>query len=472
MARLEKSNPILIGFGSNILGNLLMFGTTIFLTRAFEPEIYGEFRLIFSFIALTVILLILGRDSGIIYFSQHETINHNQLIKEEFFFSLFTLLTGSIILYLLGDTIIALVFSQHVSLENYQVSLLMIPLWGGFNLLLAGMKIKDLINYSFLLSNLLQRAIRLIFFIAFTFISISYYSLAFGMIASQLILILIAFKKLPFLWGFNNIRFRNYKNRFFYSMQLAINTIIIVLMAKIDVLMVGNLMNTKYVAIYDTSTLLAFIILLPFTALIKSSEPSMKSLTKLKLQQNKYRKNLTLSLELSLGILLILLVGQEDILHIFGASYEEGVVPLIILSVSFMILTTLGSPIEILNMNGFTKLTSLVLTLSIFINIGLNYTLIPLYGMNGAASATSASLIFSKFLGLMLVKQKLHLSFVHQFINLKTLISFIILLSIGVFWRFDYWLIQITYAFMLSVVFYFSMIFMNKSYRNKILEIF
>ena len=458
---MEKHNNILTGFGSNIIGNMLMFATTIYLTRTYDTQIYGEFRFIFSFIALSVIILLLGRDNGIIYFSQSEIQHKDTIIKEEVYFGFFVLLLGTFILFIFSDYIISAFFNKNTTLEYFQLSLLMIPLWGLFNLGLAGLKSKGLINYTFILSNLTQRAIRIPFFIVLTLFSASYYSLALGMILSQIILVYLVVKKLPFLLKLKDIKIQDFFKRFSYSIQLGFNAIIVVLLTKIDVLMVGHFTDNTQVAIYDTCVMLSFVIMMPFIALVKSSEPFMKSLVKVKEIQEKYKNNLKLSIELSLGVLLFVIIASKDILYIFGEAYMSGSDTLVVLSVSYMLLIILGSPIEILNMNGFTKNSSIVLIISILINIGLNMLLIPIYGIVGASIATGISLVSSKIFGLFLVHQKLNLNFIHQLFNIKAYIIFGILYILSNLFTVNYWLLNLLIA-LFVVLIYFLMIIDKK----------
>lgn len=458
---MEKHNNILTGFGSNIIGNMLMFATTIYLTRTYDTQIYGEFRFIFSFIALSVIILLLGRDNGIIYFSQSEIQHKDTIIKEEVYFGFFVLLLGTFILFIFSDYIISAFFNKNTTLEYFQLSLLMIPLWGLFNLGLAGLKSKGLINYTFILSNLTQRAIRIPFFIVLTLFSASYYSLALGMILSQIILVYLVVKKLPFLLKLKDIKIQDFFKRFSYSIQLGFNAIIVVLLTKIDVLMVGHFTDNTQVAIYDTCVMLSFVIMMPFIALVKSSEPFMKSLVKVKEIQEKYKNNLKLSIELSLGVLLFVIIASKDILYIFGEAYMSGSDTLVVLSVSYMLLIILGSPIEILNMNGFTKNSSIVLIISILINIGLNMLLIPIYGIVGASIATGISLVSSKIFGLFLVHQKLNLNFIHQLFNIKAYVIFGILYILSNLFTINYWLLNLLIA-LFVVLIYFLMIIDKK----------
>jgi len=469
--KMEKFNHILTGFGSNVLGSMLMFGTTIYLTRTFETEVYGEFRLIFSFIALAVVVLLLGRDNGVIYFCQNDELDKDIIIKEETYFGFFMLIAGSLLLYVFSDFVINNFLNKNITLEYFYLSLLMIPLWGFFNLTLAGLKSKGLINYTFVLSNLIQRAARVPFFILFSLYSLSYYSLALAMILSQILLIYLAVKKLPFLLNIKDIKLNDFFKRFLYSIQLGFNAIIVVLLTKIDVIMVGKYTDNTQVAIYDTSVMLSFVIMMPFIALVKSSEPFMRGLVNIKETQQKYKKNLKLAIELSLGILLVFLIASKDILYIFGDAYIAGSDVLIILSISYMFLVTLGSPIEVLNMNGFTKVSSAALIISIIINIVLNYMLIPIYGMIGASIATGVSLIFSKVVGLSFVQYKLNINFVYQLFNIKAYFIFTLLLYVSTFYLVESWLLNIFTSVVAFVCYVFMLVLFDNEYRRRIVNI-
>ena len=460
---MEKLNNILTGFVSNILGNIIMFVTTIFLTQFIEPNIYGEFRFVFAFVSLMVIVLLLGRDSGLIYYSQNKELDKNILANQEVFFGFLVLLLGTFMLYIFKDFIILNFFSSHITTEHYQFALLMIPLWGLFNLYLAVIKVNNMMNYSFVLQNLIQRAIRLPFFILFILVSSSYYSLVASMIVSQILLLYVIIKKSPIKLDINKIKIRNFFLRFKYSFQLGLNTVIIVLLTQIDVLMIGKYTANENVAIYDICVLLSFIIMLPFIALVKSSEPVMQAILKEKDEREKYFKNLKLSIELSLGILLVYILSSSEILYIFGETYTNGMMAFLILSCGYMILNILGSPIEILNMNGYTKVSSFVLILSLVLNITFNYYLIPLYGIVGASIATIIALLFSKIISMIFIYRK----FSFNFINFhKVYIIFPIFLYIGSLLSFDFWIYQILYSVFILIVFVLTIILNDINYKN------
>jgi O-antigen/teichoic acid export membrane protein len=231
--------------------------------------------------------------------------------------------------------------------------------------------------------------------------------------------------------------------------------------------MVGKYTTNENVAIYDICVLLSFIIMLPFIALVKSSEPVMQAILKEQDEREKYFKNLKLSIELSLGILLVYILSSSEILYIFGETYTNGMMAFLILSCGYMILNILGSPIEILNMNGYTKVSSFVLILSLVLNIILNYYLIPIYGIVGASIATIIALLFSKIISMVFIYWKFSFNFINFY---KVYIICPIFLYIGSLLSFDFWIYQILYSVFVLIAFILTIIFNDINYKHYILQ--
>lgn len=428
--KLEKLNYILTGFVSNVLGTLAMFLVTIFLTNSVDQQIYGEFRLVFSFISIAVIILMLGRDSGLLYYTQNVENNLvNNIISEEAFNTLLTFIFGTFVLFIFNSFIISYVFNNSVNDVNYFISLIMIPLWGFFNFCVAGLRSKLFINYSFILTNFFQRLLRVPFFILFVYIDKSFFSLAMSMIISQCLLILIVIKKIPHVINFIKINKFSFFKRLSYSLQLGIGSIIYVILSRIDILMIGNIMSVEDVAIYDICVLLSFVVWFPYSALVKSSEPIIKSIINNRELLKKYNFDLKIAIIISSIIVLIFSLFTTLILSIFGENYNFGKETLIILSFGYLIINFFASPIEFLNMSGYVKISVVILILSLIINIVLNYILINTIGLEGASISTITSLIFSKTIALKYVKKKMNMNLI-DFSNIYKLIPLFIFISI------------------------------------------
>jgi O-antigen/teichoic acid export membrane protein len=92
-------------------------------------------------------------------------------------------------------------------------------------------------------------------------------------------------------------------------------------------------------------------------------------------------------------VLVLVLFGEVIIRLAFGAAYEKAYVPLVILCVGQLVNASIGSVRSILNMTGNEHDTTRVLVIGAIVNLLLNFTLTPVWGMNGAAMATTVTLI-------------------------------------------------------------------------------
>jgi len=92
------------------------------------------------------------------------------------------------------------------------------------------------------------------------------------------------------------------------------------------------------------------------------------------------------------AFLLVLLFSEQVIRILFGIEYTTGATALLILVSGFMVVTALGPVSEILQAYGRTKTLMIAHYVGAAINFLLNFFLIPLYGINGAAIATGFSL--------------------------------------------------------------------------------
>ena len=434
MPKLEKWNSIFIGFTSNIAGTFSMFLVTIFLTRTVDQEIYGEFRLAFSFVSLFVVILLFGRDSGVVYFSQKEKDEKDidKIITEEAFFSVLILVIGVILLGVFKNFIIHFFFNNNISSENYILSLLMIPLWGFFNMGIAGLKAKKFINYSFTLTNFTQRIIRVPFFVLLINYSQSFFSLTLSMLLSQVVLLFLLIRKLPSILLIKRVSIKNFLLRFKYSVQLGLTAIIFIVLGKIDIIMLGNISNVISVAIYDVCILLSFVVIFPYLALVKSSEPIIKKILNDALLQKKYKQNLELAISIASLVVAIFVMQPEFILSFFGENYIQGKNALMILAIGYLCINFLASPLEFLNMSGNVNTSLSILAITLVLNIALNYYFIPKFGLNGAAMSTMISLLTTKLIALYFVKKKIGLYLIRIKSVLK-LVPLLIVLGINYF---------------------------------------
>lgn len=92
-------------------------------------------------------------------------------------------------------------------------------------------------------------------------------------------------------------------------------------------------------------------------------------------------------------VTVLMIWGTEILGFLFGESYENAYVPMAILLIGQLINALFGSVGMLLSMTGHERDTARGVMIAAFSNVVLNLILIPEYGMNGAAVATSTTLI-------------------------------------------------------------------------------
>ncbi len=112
----------------------------------------------------------------------------------------------------------------------------------------------------------------------------------------------------------------------------------------------------------------------------------------------------------SLPLVLVLLLAPSFILGIFGREFTAGVPALYVLTVGQLIWTASGLVGTLLAMTGHQHTFRNIMLFSTVMNILLNLSLIPPFGINGAALATALSLVTWNLLGAFFVKKHLSIS--------------------------------------------------------------
>lgn len=115
----------------------------------------------------------------------------------------------------------------------------------------------------------------------------------------------------------------------------------------------------------------------------------------------------------ALAATLAILAAGKPLLWLFGEAFVEGYPLLFILVLGLMARAMVGPVDRVLNMLGQQNACAIVYALAFALNLGLNFALIPVYGLPGAAWATSIALISESILLFFVARARLGL---HVFI--------------------------------------------------------
>lgn len=195
----------------------------------------------------------------------------------------------------------------------------------------------------------------------------------------------------------------NYRKAASFLKQLAtsfpifISTTLMIALLWADKLLLGVYVTEDNVGIYEISAKLAFLIGFNLEALNSILSPKISrsfANGNLKRVQDDIQFTVSLSVGISIITLIGLLLFSDFLLAFFGPEFARGKSVILIVCIGQMFNVLCGPVANIMQMTGYQKLLSRVVGLALVLNIGLNIWLIPLYGIDGAAWATTATYTF------------------------------------------------------------------------------
>ncbi|MCB1494671.1 MAG: lipopolysaccharide biosynthesis protein [Bauldia sp.] len=168
------------------------------------------------------------------------------------------------------------------------------------------------------------------------------------------------------------------------------------LLTNVDILVVGYFMQPDMVAIYFAAAkTLALVHFVYFAVRAGGAQRFSKYYANgddLRLRSF-VRDTLHWTFWPSLALVAFILVVGRQLLLLFGPTFGSGYPLLFILSAGILVRASIGPAESLLTMAGQQRLCAAIYTGTFVINVVLNFTLIPVLGLPGAALATSAALI-------------------------------------------------------------------------------
>ncbi|MFN6946479.1 MAG: flippase [Cytophagaceae bacterium] len=187
---------------------------------------------------------------------------------------------------------------------------------------------------------------------------------------------------------------------------------------QIGVLLLGGMKSEREIAYYAVAAKLATLIHFVLQAINSMIAPKFAELYHSGMMKELKRvihKSTKLIFYSTAPILTGLLIFGRLVLKIFyGEEFIIAYTPLLILIVGQFVNTISGSVGYFLTMTGNEKTVSLIISASSLINIITAYLLIPLYGINGAAIASSLCLIIWNLLMVVVIRLRYGIMFIYM----------------------------------------------------------
>jgi O-antigen/teichoic acid export membrane protein len=181
--------------------------------------------------------------------------------------------------------------------------------------------------------------------------------------------------------------------------------------SRIDLIMIGSLKGAHDAGLYAIAARAAGLVPFIVTAANMTLQPRIARLYHAgdhALLQRMVTAAARRVLAASLPLALVLMVGAWWLLsYLYGAAFTPAARPLQILAAAQLVSLGFGSVGTILNMAGHERQSMKLLTLAVILNLVLNATLIPPFGIVGAAIATGASRVVAQMLLWVWLRRKL-----------------------------------------------------------------
>jgi O-antigen/teichoic acid export membrane protein len=180
--------------------------------------------------------------------------------------------------------------------------------------------------------------------------------------------------------------------------------------SRVDTLMLGAMTNAASVGIYVVAARGAEVILVALITANAAISPVLAELyesgQKERMQVLVVRSSRVVLLA-ALPLAAVFVLFGPWLLSFFGPEFVSGSRTLTILSVSQLLHVTIGSAVPLLVMTGHERPAAMAVASGAFLNLFLNWLLIPLWGMEGAALASGTSIVLSTLILSAIVSQRL-----------------------------------------------------------------
>lgn len=381
-----NSKGVYLGVISNIFGNSLMLGATIWLTHILSPEEFGEFRVGANFATIIIPFLAMGGERLI---SKTIQKNHtSEILVSEITLTILTIASlGALLLAFAYPILSEYIFSGTLSFGVYISSLAIIPLTIAYNIgNTIWRHIGDASKAQTHL-NLTQRLIRAPLLIFASLVWPIAFSSSLAMVSAQAIS-LINIKQAFSKYTFPSIRSALYfaRKNIKELLTLGIPIALTASIDRLDVLLINSTIGVKTAGTYDLIFMLSLTAMFPAMAMSKISEPFLYSLRSDKHRLTKVRTLQTKSYALSFLAVIGVAIFSPIISNYLGNSDQNFSKSAIILSSGIAFSSAYGPVLEYMQINGKSRQTMMIVFLLLIIFFLLKYTIASSGSLVGVAA--------------------------------------------------------------------------------------
>jgi O-antigen/teichoic acid export membrane protein len=400
------------GSGIALMGTfavlLLGFISRPMIARFATEAEYGVYSLALTVLNIGAVVAALGLQQGIarsIAYARgkKDTQKVEKLIPASVQFGLIGGISLGIIIFFTADILAARVFHDTTLAYPLKIFAAGIPFFTLINVFVSVFRgfgdVKPMVYFQIILRPLLF----LLFLLPVVFLKLPFNLVFYAFVASLAIsfavLIVYTVRRLPVTHRFRTVLTANpvAKELLLFSLPLLGVAVLGLIIHWTDTLMLGGMKSSTDVGLYNAAYPLSQFISAPLTAMTLIYVPVVSGLYAQGLMPEIKRNFAVLTKWLwaaTLPLALILLLFPDTVLgFLFGSDYAPAVTVLRVLAVGYIMNNLMGPNGPTLITIGAVRFVMWTSLATALLNIGLNFALIPPYGIEGAAIASMVSLV-------------------------------------------------------------------------------
>lgn len=441
-------------------------------------EDYGLLNLALAIVGVVGIFALLGLNEGVLryipfYLGKNDKRRAKGAITSALKISVLLSIFFAALLFIFSEKI-AMLFNTPQLGFIIKILAIIIPLDAlrsiFFNVCIGFQKI----NYFIYSKNITENLVKVIFTIPFIYIGWgllgAVYAYILAILASALLSIyFVKWKILPILGKAKLIEIKG--KLLDYSWPLIFTSLLLYVIGWTDTFMIGYFKSVSDVGIYNAALPTAgllFVIPLTLATIFFPLATQLYSKDKKEAFDNIYRTATKWLFLTNLFLLTVFLIFSKEVLvFIFGGNYSAGAFSLAVLSTGYFLSFMSKNSEKVLLVLEKSKLIFFNLIIASVVNVVLNYILIPKYGINGSAVATSISYVL---VGILVLAESYYLTKDHPFEKSYLKIILGVLVSALIFFLIKPYLINVylmIISFMVIFVLYLALLLLMKVFERE-----
>jgi O-antigen/teichoic acid export membrane protein len=393
---------VFIGTG---IGMFFAYLGMIIVARFLGPTDFGLITLASAVTIIASTIILVGMPEGVgRYVAFYKGRNDEQRIKGVIITALKVVLplgiAAAILLFLFAEVISIRIFHNANLTPILKIFSFSVPFFAVYYILIYAIAGFQEMRYMVYVRDLFQNSARLFLLVVLLLLGYGVLGAAFAYTFAIIATPFVAFYYLNKIFPVFSEKIKRIsmkKELFSFSWPLMFAGILGLVMGWIDTLMLGYFLTAADVGIYRASLSTAgLLVIVPgsFGAIFFPVITELYSRGEREELENTDAAVTKWILMIVLPLVLLMILFSNQVLYIlYGVEYVAGALALCILGFGYLVISTFYLTNQIIQTVGRTKLIMANTGVGASLNVILNYFLIPIYGINGAAIATGISLL-------------------------------------------------------------------------------